>query len=103
MTIQAGLGRCCGSEERIARRGVIGAAVILAGASRGAAGGVGFVGRDRANTARIFPLSVRGCGSMEAHIWYSIATARAVAIWQYGLEKRDQIARKMTPEQLGNV
>jgi hypothetical protein len=36
---------------------------------------------------------------LQAHTWYSIATARAPQ-WQHGLEQRDQIARKMTPEQL---
>jgi hypothetical protein len=40
---------------------------------------------------------------VQAHIWYTIATARAPAPWQYGLEKRDQIATKMTPEQLAEA
>ena len=40
---------------------------------------------------------------VEAHTWYSIATARAPETWQLGLEQRDEIARKMTPEQLAEA
>jgi uncharacterized protein len=40
---------------------------------------------------------------VEAHTWYSIATARAPETWQHGLEQRDEIARNMTPEQLAEA
>ena len=39
---------------------------------------------------------------VEAHTWYSIATARGPT-WQHGLKQRDEIARKMTPEQLAEA
>jgi len=40
---------------------------------------------------------------IEAYAWYSIATARLPKPWQHGLERRDEIARKMTPEQLAEA